>query len=359
MTRTRAIAWLVTTSMAVPGLSYAQSGQNQDPRVRVQPRVVIEQQRERDRRGVSQGREEATEKLNRSFKIGGSGELLVSNLSGDITITRGSGNEVTFDVTKVARARTVEDAKEMLPLVTVDFVERGNRIEARVQYPHGREQGLMRHNVNVSVVYTITAPAGTRVSAKSLSGNISVTDIKGELSAVSLSGKVAIASAERLSSAKSTSGDVEIANVNNGDMPFEANSMSGNVIVRQVKAPRMELGTVSGNVILTDVQVARVEAQSLSGNVEFTSPFAKGGRYDFTSHAGTVRIVVVGGSGFEIDANTFSGTIQSDPSLNLKKEEEETGRPGRRQRTLRAVYGDGSAFLDITTFSGSVVLTRK
>jgi hypothetical protein len=33
--------------------------------------------------------------------------------------------------------------------------------------------------------------------------------------------------------------------------------------------------------------------------------------------------------------------------------------PGGRPRSIRGVYGDGSALLDITTFSGNVVIRRK
>ena len=133
--------------------------------------------------------------------------------------------------------------------------------------------------------------------------------------------------------------------------------MSGNVTLRQVSAPRLQATSISGNVLVADVTAPRVEAQSTSGDVEFTSRFAKGGRYDFQSHSGTIRIVVMGGSGFEIEATTFSGTIQADPSLNLKNDEELPGR--RRQRSLRAVHGDGSALIDATTFSGRVVVTKK
>ena len=68
-----------------------------------------------------------------------------------------------------------------------------------------------RRNINVSVAYTVTAPAGTRLTIGSVSGNIKVSDIKGDLSANSISGDVRIANAGRIAAAKSISGDVEIA----------------------------------------------------------------------------------------------------------------------------------------------------
>jgi hypothetical protein len=329
-----------------------------EPRVRVQPTVDLQQiQRERERIRQGQGRHEERETVSRTIRIGGSGALILSNLSGDITVTRGSGNDVQIEAVKIARGRDAADAREMLGMMRVDISERSNRVEVNAVYPSSRElSAQQRRQFSVSVVYNITAPAGTRLSAKSLSGDVRVTDIHGDVSAESTSGDISISNAERIIRAKTTSGDVNVMNSTSA-LAFEAQSISGDVTLRQVKAPRIQAGSISGNVIIGDVEAPRIDAQSISGDVEFAAPFAAGGRYDLNSHAGTIRIVVVGNRGFEIEATTFSGTIQADPSLNLKNEDDEPGR--RRQRSLRAVHGDGSALIDATTFSGRVIVTKK
>ena len=56
----------------------------------------------------------------------------------------------------------------------------------------------------------------------------------------------------------------------------------------------------------------------MSGNIEFDAPLAKGGRYEFTSHSGNVRIVLSGNTGFELDADTFSGSVRSDVPVTLR-----------------------------------------
>ena len=361
--RSRLATLVIAALVGGPALAaspLAASGQDGEARVRVQSPVVVQEPRDRDRQRIVQtrGRHEESEKINRTIRVGGNGEILVSNLSGDITVTRGSGNDLQIEAVKVARGRDAADAREMLALVRVDILERGSRVEARAVYPsHQQLTTQQRRQLNVSVVYNIVAPAGTRISARTLSGNVKVTDIRGEIAAESTSGDVTITNAERITNAETKSGNVEVLN-SSSETAFEAHSMSGNVTVRQVKAPRIEVGSISGNVLIADVQVPQIEAQSISGDVEIASPFAKGGRYEFSSHSGTVRLGVMGGSGFELEASSFAGTIQADSSLNLKKEED--GEPGRRrQRTLRATYGDGSALIEITTFSGSVAITKK
>ena len=93
-------------------------------------------------------------------------------------------------------------------------------------------------------------------------------------------------------------------------------------------------------------------SHSVSGSVEFGGTLAKGGRYELNSHSGDVRVVLSGATGFELEANSFSGSIRSDLPLKMQ------GDVGRR-RSVQGVFGDGSAVLSVTTFSGSVVISRK
>src|SRR5216683_1256840 len=88
-------------------------------------------------------------------RLGADGVLALGNISGDITIGRAGGADTTIDVVKTARARTPEDARQMLKLVTVEIGERNGRADVRAHYPGGGEQGWSgRRNVNVSVAYT-------------------------------------------------------------------------------------------------------------------------------------------------------------------------------------------------------------
>lgn len=357
-------ALLTAFALAVPAFAQTEPARSA---TRVQPpsRIVIQQQqrereieRERVRTTQRDNRVEQTERVSHAFKIGGSGELQVSNLSGDITITRGGGNEVRVEAVKTARARTEEQARELLPVVRVDFSERAGRAEVKAIYPREHFGPSNQRNVSVSVAYAITAPQGTRINVRSVSGNIKVTGVKGELSLVSVSGDVRVFEGARISTASSTSGDVEIRDLQS-DTPVEARSISGNITIAQSRAPRMELGTVSGSVTIDNVQAAQIEAQSLSGDLNVAFPFAKNGRYDITSHSGNVRIALMNDTGFELDANSFSGNVQAAVTLVERSGgADDSGRRGRTRR-VRGKFGDGTALLDITTFSGNVIITKK
>jgi hypothetical protein len=304
-----------------------------------------------------QGREEQVDRQTRTLKLGTDGELSLANIAGDIVITRGNGGDATLEIVKTARARTADEARSMLGLVDVTVTERAGRAEVKTVYPGGDEgRRENRRNMNVSVALTVTAPAGTRISANSVSGNVRVADIKGELSVNTVSGSVNVANAGRVESAKSVSGNVEVTD-SQMDGGLEAQSVSGNVTLRKVSARRVEAGSISGNVVAQDIQSDHVQAHTISGNVEYSGNLAKSGRYEFNSHSGDVRITVGGNIGFELEASSFSGSVRSE--LLLTGQTRDDGDGPRNRRSLRGVFGDGSAVLNVTTFSGTVVVSKR
>lgn len=343
------------TLAALVGPAAPAAGQVYPDRVRIATRTEIRQPRV-ERYTRSQGTASQMETISRSFRLGASGEVDLQNIAGDITVTRGGGDEVTIQVVKTARARTDADAKEALGLVEVDLMERAGRVEARTRYPRGEEVRRRGwRGLNVNVVYTVTAPERARIIASSVSGGISVKDIKGDLSLETVSGDVRVANAGRVSKAKTASGDVEILDTTLEGV-MDAATISGTMLLRNVKARRLDVGSVSGPVVIENVECERLEAETISGDVRFTGPLVRGGRYDLSSHSGEVRVTFTGPVGFELDATSFSGVVRTD--LELKAMHTSSGR-GRGQRALRGVYGDGSAVLDLTSFSGSVVVSRK
>jgi DUF4097 and DUF4098 domain-containing protein YvlB len=302
----------------------------------------------------AQDRGVQTERFTRSVNIGAGGELELSNISGDIVVTRGSGTAATIEVVKTARGASAEEARALLPLVQVEITEHGTRAEARTQYPSGDElRRNNRRNVNVSVAYTVAAQEGTRIIAKSISGNISVRDIMGALTLETVSGTVRIANAGRMANGRSISGDIEVLDTKI-DGALEAGTISGTVRLRKVSARSLAINSVSGNVELEDVTSERIDAQAISGNINFAGDLVRNGRYELTSHSGSIRLAVAAGTGFQVEASSFSGSITSDIPVAVQG-----GQTGRRNRALRGTVGNGGAVLDLTTFSGTILITKR
>jgi hypothetical protein len=94
-----------------------------------------------------------------------------------------------------------------------------------------------------------------------------------------------------------------------------------------------------------------VRAETVSGSVEFEGRTERGGRYDFASHSGDVRLVLPQTLGALISVETFSGTIDSDFPITLT--------PGQRHgRQYEFQVGDGGARIGASSFSGGIYIQR-
>jgi DUF4097 and DUF4098 domain-containing protein YvlB len=356
MRETRPISFMLAVlaalaAAALAGAPAAAEAQVYPERIRSLDRTRIPTARA-ERYQRNSDREEKTEQFTKTVKLGANGAVDVSNIAGDITITRGNGSDAVIEVTKRARARTPEEAQELLQLVQVEITDRAGRTEIRTKYPNTDElKGSNRRNFNVSVSYAIAVPQNARVTAKSISGNLSARDVRGEIVLETISGDVQIANAGRIASAKTVSGDLEISGTEI-EGALDASTISGDLRLRKVRANRMDLGSVSGNVMLEDLECDRVSAHAISGNVVYGGALAHGGRYELASHSGEVRMTIGSGTGFEVNASSFSGTVRSE--FDLQQQDQ-----GRRRQSLRGVFGDGSAVLDLTTFSGTIVLVKR
>ena len=298
---------------------------------------------------------EQVEKFTQSYKVGDNGALDLSQLSGDIRVTGGSGSEIKIEATKRVRHRDPEEAKRLLAALRIDVNNFHGRVEVRTIYPR---RGSFGNNISASVDYVISVPAGTAVALKSISGDISVSSVKGEVRAETVSGDVNVSATPNVAIAKTISGDVTAQNVST-QTTLVLSTISGSVLGTGLQVRALEAGSVSGNVRLIGTDVERLEAKSISGNIEFDAPLTKGGRYEFTSHSGNVRITMSGGTGFELDADTFSGSVRTDVPVTLRT----IGRTDQNRRgsnrAIRGSYGDASAYLSVRSHSGSVVITKK
>src|SRR2546426_3989434 len=105
------------------------------------------------------------------------------------------------------------------------------------------------------VEFTLKVPAGIRLDAKSVTGDVVGSGLRGE---------------------------VDVA------------SVSGDVRLSGIQAGALEASSVSGEIELLDVQAREVGAETVSGNVTFRGPIDQRGSYDFKTLSGNVVLELPG-----------------------------------------------------------------
>jgi DUF4097 and DUF4098 domain-containing protein YvlB len=289
---------------------------------------------------------ETIERVNKSFKVGPTGTLDIGNVSGDVVVNEGGTDTIVVDAVKKFRGAQ-SDAKDQLARTQVTMEERAGRVEVRTVYDRSTR------NIKTSVDYTVTAPAGTTVFAHSVSGDVRVSNIKGEVRADTVSGDVTATNTPGATLVKTVSGDATVSGVSNGN-ELRVSSISGDVTVNGAKARAIDADSISGDVHMTSVACDRASAKSISGDITFGGGLVKAGRYEFKSQSGNIQLTLAGAPGFELDANSFSGNVRSDLPITLRAGEQAGGRgPGKK---IRGTHGDGSAQLVLTSFSGDIVI---
>ena len=131
-----------------------------------------------------------------------------------------------------------------------------------------------------------------------------------------MSGSVRIVNAARSVTGRSISGDIEMIDTKI-DGPLEAGTISGTVRLRNLSARSIALNTVSGDLDIDNITADRVGGQAISGNITFRGDLQPNSRYEFTSHSGSIRLALPASTGFQIEASSFSGSINTDIPVTM------------------------------------------
>lgn len=320
-------------------------------------RAAAQREREREREAERRRREttrrgpEFTDQISRTLRLGRNGTFDLQNVSGDVVVTGGGGNDVRIDATKRVRNPNESEARALLQAMDVRIEERNGNVEVRTNYP--------RRNWSGGVDFTVTVPRDANVILRSVSGDIRVTNLNGDLRAETISGTLRTSSVQRIRQVKTISGDLELTD-SDGD-EVAGSTISGTITARGLKARSVDLQSVSGNMRMADVESDRTFVRSVSGDIDFSGRLARNGRYEFNSHSGNVRVAPQGAPGFSIEASTFSGDLRSDYPLTLQGNPPNRGNGltgGRGTRSLRATFGDGGALITLQSFSGNITVVK-
>lgn len=337
---------------AVVAREAARRAQEDVRRAQEELRAAGQERRARTARSRERWSSEKEAVETKTFPVGPDATLSLANVAGDIVVEAAKGEAVRIETRRVGRGATDAEAQEQLDQTRVSYMQHGNRVEVRA-YHTGRMQ-------RSEVSFTVAVPPGVAVDVRSISGDVRLAGLKGEARADTVSGDLVAEALSAVASVKTVSGDLRISGCSSS-REVTAGSVSGDITVRGLKARSCNIGTVSGTVDLADALCDEALVRSVSGDVVFAGALVKGGRYELKSHSGDIQLRLDGKVGFDVDAQTFSGTVRSDWPITTRASEAEEASGWRRGRhaTLRGTFGDGSADLSLSTFSGDILLVKR
>lgn len=293
----------------------------------------------------------------KTLTVTGPADLDVNTGSGNITVSRSSGNTVTIRATIVANDRWFGSDN-------LSAVEKVKRIE---QDPPVEQTGNiitigkitdreLRNNVSIS--YDITAPASSKVRANTGSGDAAISGINGAIRLRTGSGNVTARQIGDEARVSTGSGDIRLtdikgrvyASAGSGNVQaigvaggFFGETGSGDITYEQTAPGSVTAKTGSGNITLRNVQ-GGVEAHTGSGDIDAEGD-AKAD-WQAQSGSGDIQLRLPKDAAFNLDARSSSGSISVAHPV--------TSQGVVRKNRVQGKVGAGGVLVSLESGSGSI-----
>lgn len=245
----------------------------------------------------------------RNLSVNGRVDLTVSTGSGNVHLTRGSGNQVhIFGRVKSSWGGRDEQVRQIAANPPIEQTGNIIRIGARHENLH-----------NISIDYEIQAPADVFLDASSGSGNITDDSIGDNAKLSTGSGNIHATGLHGGFVVNTGSGDIYANQSGKGDV--KAQTGSGNIELRNLHGG-LRAGTGSGDIKVSGSPANAWHLETGSGNVE----------------------IWPGSTGFTLDASTGSGSIHTDREMLSQGSSDRhhiTGKINGGGPTVRVETGSG------------------
>lgn len=273
--------------------------------------------------------------VNETLDADPEGSVEIFNTAGSVTVEGWSRDSVEVTGTL---GNEVED---------FIFERDGDEITVKVKAKSGRSG----HRGFVSDLM-IRIPDKSSIEVATISADIDVNGVLGEMEAHAISGDVDMETFAAEVEVESVSGDIEVQ----GDgktAVTELVSVSGDISAEQL-AGEIQLESVSGDVGLTGGSFDEAGIETVNGDIVFQGALRKGGDMHIETVNGTVDVDFIGDVSAEFDIETFNGRIRN--CFGPKPERVSKYAPGYE---LSFTEGGGAGNVSIATLNGNLNICKK
>ncbi|MEW5978523.1 MAG: DUF4097 family beta strand repeat-containing protein [Acidobacteriota bacterium] len=120
----------------------------------------------------------------------------------------------------------------------------------------------------------------------------------------------------------------------------------------------IQANTVSGDIFFRNLDSNNVSAFSTLGNILYDGDFLPGGKYNFSTNEGLITVLCSDNASVEWDMKTVKGSISSNLPIRSKNHRPATPSVFGKQ-SLIGTSNSGDAIVQLSTFSGKIVINKK
>jgi hypothetical protein len=266
-------------------------------------------------------------------------------LSGNVTVHGWDRKEVH------ARAGGIQ-----IELTRVDQGKSAPATELRLTESGGHNSCVQFGDVELDV------PRGASLKVQTMNGDVRVTDVA-RVTVHSQSGDITIAKVHEEAIGNTIGGEISVSDSTGS---FKLHTVGGSIDTHNLRSlaadDSFSASTVNGEVTLDHVQHPRISANTVNGDVRFTGALQRsGGRYNFQSISGNIRLAIPADSSFRLAASLGEGVkLNSDFNLNYSENQSPGGVTNRGAvRRIVASVGSGDTAISVSMLAGSLQLNKQ
>ncbi|MBI3493545.1 MAG: DUF4097 family beta strand repeat protein [Acidobacteria bacterium] len=253
-------------------------------------------------------------------------KLDVNNFAGDVVIKTWDKDAVRVEVNHSDRE-------------TVDIKPGEQSVSIRSRSTRGGPPRSLDYRISVPGWMAISVSGTyTDVTLDGVGGDVTVDTTHGDIKVRGGSGFVSLKSVQGEISLEKAKGRIEVRAVNesirladlNGDLSAES---------------------TNGSIILDRIDSGNVDLYTVNGNISYDGPIKDKGVYRLTTHNGMIALPLAERVNVALSARTYNGSIRSTFALPGDT-------PDRRGKRLTLTLGNGSAHVELESFSGAISLRR-
>jgi DUF4097 and DUF4098 domain-containing protein YvlB len=194
-------------------------------------------------------------------------------------------------------------------------------------------------------------PVTSRLRIDATSGSVTVTNAPQLLEITAIDGQVQVSGGTGRMRVSSIGG-IAVRNFRGGRLSLEG--LAGPISVTGATGV-IEIENVSGPIELRDVVSNDVRVTATDGPIRWRGDFAPTGRYRFETHDGGIELTVPRSFDAQLQLTSFDGGLATEIPATITRNSGERGDWIGERRTT-AVWRQGRATIDITSFDGGVTV---
>ena len=267
----------------------------------------------------------AGQSVKESWAINADASISIENVAGKIEVEGWDENqaELTGRLGDSVDELEIEATDSRLKIIVANRRSRNvDNTELRLMVPRGASVSAS----GVSADIYVSGLKNEKMTANSVSGDVTVDIQSDRVSIESVSGDVGFSGQTKRISAESVSGDIELSGISG---EISATTVSGDMELQAGLIDNGKLETVSGDLTFTGELNgnAKLTAESMSGDVEMYLPAGQSGMFRAESFSGSIHSdfgsvdhakygpgshlkFTAGESGAEVRVESFSGNIK-------------------------------------------------